>query len=48
MFNFIKDLLQSIFKIFFTKRKNIIFTILLLKKENEIYKEFLETRINSA
>lgn len=31
----------SIFKIIFTNRKNLIFTILLLKKENEIYKRHL-------
>ena len=41
MFNFILSLLQSIFSIVFKKRKDIIFTLLLLKKENEIYKRHL-------
>ena len=41
MFNFVKDLLQTIFKILFSKRKNLICTLLLLKKENEIYRRHL-------
>ena len=41
MFNFFLSLLQSIFSIIFKKQKNIIFTLLLLKKENEIYKRHL-------
>ena len=41
MFNFVKYLLQVIFKILFSKRKNLICTLLRLKKENEIYKRHL-------
>ena len=41
MFNFIRSLLNSIFNTFFWIRKNLIFTMLLLKKENEIYKRQL-------
>ena len=41
MFNFILSLLHFIFSIIFKKRKDIIFTLLLLKKENEIYKRHL-------
>jgi len=41
MFNFILSLLQSIFSTLFKNRKNLIFTLLLLKKENEIYKRHL-------
>jgi putative transposase len=41
MFNFILSLLQSIFSTIFKKRKDIIFTLLLLKKEYEIYKRHL-------
>ena len=35
------SLFNSVFKIIFTKRKNLIFTMLLFKKENEIYRRQL-------
>ena len=38
MFNFITALLQTLFSIIFKKEKDVIFTILMLKKENEILK----------
>ncbi len=41
MFNFICSLLNSIFKTIFRKRKNVIFTLVLLKKENEIYRRHI-------
>jgi putative transposase len=41
MFNFLCFLLNSIFNTLFRKRKNVIFTMLLLKKENEIYKRHI-------
>ena len=41
MFNFIVSLLKCLFSIIFKKRKDIIFTLLLLKKENEIIKRHL-------
>ena len=41
MFNFLCSLLASIFNTIFRRRKNVIFTMLLLKKENEIYKRHL-------
>lgn len=41
MFNFLRSLLNSIFNTIFRKRKNLIFTMLLLKKENEISKRHL-------
>ena len=41
MFSFLCSLLASIFNTMFRRRKNIIFTMLLLKKENEIYKRHL-------
>lgn len=44
MFNFILNLLQSIFTIFFSRRKDLIFTMLLLKKENEILKRHLKLK----
>ncbi len=50
MFNFIVTLLKAIFSIIFKKRKDVIFTFLLLKKENEIMKRHLNLhgqRINS-
>jgi putative transposase len=37
MFNFISALLHSIFKIVFTNRKDLIFTLMTLKKENQSY-----------
>ena len=41
MFNFIVNLLQSFFSILFSKRNDLIFSMLLLKKENEILKRHL-------
>ncbi len=41
MFNFFRSLLNAICNTIFRKRKNLIFTMLLLKKENEIYKRQL-------
>ena len=41
MFSFLCSLLASIFNTIFRRRKNVIFTMLLLKKENEIYKRHL-------
>jgi putative transposase len=41
MFNFLRSLLNAIWNTIFRKRKNLIFTMLLLKKENEIYKRHL-------
>ncbi len=38
MFHFLTAILHSIFKIIFSDRKDLIFTLMLLKKENEIYK----------
>lgn len=41
MFNFATNLFKALFSIFLKKRKDFIFTILLLKKENEIMKRHL-------
>ncbi len=41
MFSFLCSLLNSIFNTIFRRRKNVLFTMLLLKKENEIYKRHL-------
>jgi putative transposase len=41
MFSFIAALLNSIFKILFTNRKDLIFTLITLKKENQVYKKQL-------
>ena len=41
MFNFIASLFNSIFKILFTNRKDLILTLMTLKKENLIYKRQL-------
>ncbi len=41
MFSFLCSLLDSIFKTIFSTRKNVILTLLLLKKENEIYRRHL-------
>ena len=41
MFNFIAAILHSIFKIVFTNRKELIFILMTLKKENHIYKRQL-------
>ena len=37
MFSFLSTLLHSVFKITFSNRKDIIFTLMVLKKENLIY-----------
>ena len=50
MFNFAVNLLNALFSTIFTKRKDLIFTLLLLKKENESLKRHLDQsgrRINS-
>ena len=41
MFSFLIFLLNSIFTAIFRKRRDVIFTMLLLKRENEIYKRHL-------
>ena len=40
-FVFLRDLIDALFRIMFTKRKDLIFAVLLLKKENEILKRHL-------
>jgi len=42
MFNFLRSLLNAICNTIFRNSKNLIFTMLLLKKENEIYKRHLK------
>jgi len=42
MFKFFLSFLQTIFSLFFKKQKDVIFTLLLLKKENEILKRHLD------
>lgn len=42
MFKFLADLLQILFSFVFKKRKDMIFTLLLLKKENQIMKRHLD------
>jgi len=44
MFNFIVRFLQSFFSILFSKKKDLLCTILLLKKENEILKRHLKVQ----
>jgi hypothetical protein len=44
MFNFIKDLLIAIYKVVSTKRKNLIFTLLVLRKQNEILERHIDSR----
>lgn len=41
MFNFLLLLLNSLFKILFSNRKDLILTLMVLKKENQIYKRQL-------
>jgi len=41
MFNFLSALLHSIFKIIFSNRKDLIFVMMILKRENQIYKRLL-------
>ena len=44
MFRFIRDLLVAIFNIVTSKRKNLIFTLLMLRKQNEILKRQIDSR----
>ena len=44
MFNFITALLHSIFKTFFSSRKDLILSMMILKKENQIYKRQLNLK----
>lgn len=44
MLNFITALLHSIFKIVFSSRKDLIFTLMTLKKENQIYNRQLNQK----
>ncbi len=41
MFNFVVSFLKTVFGIAFKKQKDVIYTFLLLKKENEIMKRHL-------
>jgi putative transposase len=44
MFCFIRDLLQAIFKVATSNRKNLIFTLLILRKQNQILKRHIDSR----
>ena len=44
MFNFPTTLLHSFFKVMFTRRQDLIFTLTILKKENQIYKRQLNQK----
>jgi putative transposase len=44
MFNFFKDLLLAMFNVISTERKNLIFTLLMLRKQNEILKRHIDSR----
>jgi len=44
MFNFLTALLRSVLKIIFSNRKDIILTMMILKKENQIYKRQLSLK----
>lgn len=44
MFNFLTALLRSVLKIVFSNRKDIILTLMILKKENQIYKRQLNLK----
>ncbi len=44
MFNFLTAFLSSIFKIIFSSRRDLIFTLMILKKENQIYKRQLNQK----
>ncbi len=44
MFNFAVKLLTTIFSLIFKTRKDFIFTMLLLKKENEILKKTIDDK----
>jgi putative transposase len=44
MFNFFKDLLLAMFNVISTERKNLIFMLLMLRKQNEILKRHIDSR----
>ena len=44
MFRFIRDLLVAIFNVVTSKRRNLIFTLLILRKQNEILKRQIDSR----
>ncbi len=44
MFNILTSLLQTIFKLLFSKQKDLILTMMILKKENQIYKRQLNLK----
>lgn len=44
MFSFLSALLQSIFKLIFSKRKDMILTMMILKKENQIFRRQLNLK----
>ena len=44
MFSFLILLFQSVFKIIFSKRKDLILSMMILKKENQIYKRQLNLK----
>jgi putative transposase len=44
MFCFIRDLLHAIFHVAISKRTNLIFTLLMLRKQNEILKRQIDSR----
>lgn len=44
MFNFLVGLLNALFTIIFKNQKDVIFTLLFLKKENEIMKRHLKLK----
>ena len=49
MFNFLYALLHSIFKIILSNRKDLIFTLMVLKKENQIYRrQFTVKKVQST
>ena len=49
MINFLYALLHSIFKIISSNRKDLIFTLMVLKKENQIYRrQFTVKKVQST
>jgi hypothetical protein len=42
MFNLVKDLLMAISRVVSTERENLIFTLLILRKQNEILKRHID------
>jgi hypothetical protein len=44
MFHFIRNLLVAFFTVAAVRRKNLIFTLLMLRKQNEILKRQISTR----